>query len=138
MGDSDIAEPMTAQSPTFVELLGRPLRFWCCATRCPRSVAAPRVACSQVMRILAQRPDLRIDVISSGTGKGWKSSGRPGMTLHLLPVGKRDLSLWQPDELVRWMVGAAHRARELVAEEPFDLCHCWSRLPLRPGGLVAA
>ena len=127
------AEPMTAQSPTFVELLGRPLRLLVLCYEMPPIGGGTGVACSQVMRILAQRPDLRIDVISSGTGKRLEVVREAGMTLHLLPVGKRDLSLWQPDELVRWMVGAARRARELVAEEPFDLCHCWSGFP---SGLV--
>ncbi len=127
------AEPMTTQSPTFVELLGRPLRLLVLCYEMPPIGGGTGVACSQVMRILAQRPDLRIDVISSGTGKRLEVVREAGMTLHLLPVGKRDLSLWQPDELVRWMVGAANRARELVAEEPFDLCHCWSGFP---SGLV--
>jgi glycosyltransferase involved in cell wall biosynthesis len=81
------------------------------------------------MRLLARRPDLRIDVISSGTGNRLETVREGGMTLHLLPVGKRSLSLWQPQELVRWMVGAYRHACRLQAAEPFDLCHCWSGLP---------
>ena len=84
------AEPMTTQSPTFVELLGRPLRLLVLCYEMPPIGGGTGVACSQVMRILAQRPDLRIDVISSGTGKRLEVVREAGMTLHLLPVGKRD------------------------------------------------
>ena len=67
---------MTAESPTFVELLGRPLRLLVLCYEMPPIGGGTGVACSQVMRVLAQRPDLRIDVISSGTGKG--AGNRPG------------------------------------------------------------
>ena len=128
-----IPEAMTAQYPTFVELLGRPLRLLVLCYEMPPIGGGTGVACAQVMRLLAQRSDLRIDVISSGTAGRLEIVEEAGMTIHLLPVGKRELTLWQPDELARWMIGAAARARQLLAHGPFDLCHCWSGLP---SGLV--
>ena len=87
------------------------------------------VACSQVLRLLSRREDLRIEVISSSTSREVETVRAGNMTMHLLPVGKRQLSFWQPDELLRWMFGAARLARRLATETPFDLCHCWSGLP---------
>ena len=93
-----VPEVMTAQYPTFVELLGRPLRLLVLCYEMPPIGGGTGVACAQVMRLLAQRPDLRIDVISSGTAGRLEMVEEAGMTIHLLPVGKRELALWQPDE----------------------------------------
>lgn len=123
------AEPIAAHSSTFVELLGRPLRLLVLCYELPPIGGGTGVACSQVMRLLARRPDLCIEVLSSSTGNRLETVREGGMTLHLLPVGKRNLSLWQPQELARWMAGAYRHARRLQAAEPFDLCHCWSGFP---------
>lgn len=117
------------QFPNFIDLLGRPLRLLVLCYELPPIGGGTGVACSQVLRLLARRGDLRIEVISSGTSSEVETSRVGSMTTHRLPVGKRQLSFWQPDELLRWMVGAARLARRLSLEAPFDLCHCWSGLP---------
>lgn len=123
----------TAPPGQFVELLGRPLRLLVLCYEIPPIGGGTGVACLQVLDALAHRTDLRIDLISSGPGRRLEVLQRGSATIHLLPVGKRDLNHWQPDELCRWMVGAARRAKALTRDEPFDLCHCWSGFP---AGLV--
>lgn len=128
-------QPADAAAPSgsFVELLGRPLRLLVLCYETPPVGGGTGVACLQVLDALAQRADLRIDLVSSGPGRRLEILRRGAATIHLLPVGKRDLDHWRPDELGRWMVGAARRARELMQAGPFDLCHCWSGFP---AGLV--
>lgn len=111
------------------ELFGRPLRLLVLCYELPPVGGGTGVACSQVLRLLSQREDLRIEVISSSPSREAETFTSGNMTVHLLPVGKRQLSFWQPDELLRWMLGATRLARRLSAEMPFDLCHCWSGLP---------
>jgi glycosyltransferase involved in cell wall biosynthesis len=109
--------------------LGHPMRLLVLCYELPPVGGGTGVACSQVLRLLSLRQDLRIEVISSSPSPEAQRYTSGNMTVHLLPVGKRQLSFWQPDELLRWMVGAARLARKLAREAPFDLCHCWSGLP---------
>jgi glycosyltransferase involved in cell wall biosynthesis len=127
------AEPTALRQPSFVDLLGRPMRLLVLCYEMPPIGGGTGVACSQVLRVLARRADLRIDVISSGVGGRLELIRDARTTVHLLPVGKRELCFWQPDELVRWTVRAVARARTLAQNEAFDLCHCWSGFP---SGLV--
>ncbi|MFZ1428228.1 MAG: glycosyltransferase family 4 protein [Geminicoccaceae bacterium] len=117
----------------FVELLGRPLRLLVLCYETPPIGGGTGVACMQVLHALAHRTDLHIDMISSGPGRRLEVVHQGSAAIHLLPVGKRDLNHWRPDELCRWMVGAVRRATELMRDEPYDLCHCWSGFP---AGLV--
>ena len=127
-------EPYAAMAQrSFIDLLGRPLRLLVLCYETPPMGGGTGVACAQVLRVLARRPDLRIDVISSGLGREIEVLRQGSATIHLLPVGKRDLNHWRPDELLRWMVGSARRAETLLRDGPFDLCHCWSGFP---AGLV--
>ncbi|MGD9512243.1 MAG: glycosyltransferase family 4 protein [Geminicoccaceae bacterium] len=111
------------------ELLGRPLRLLVLCYELPPVGGGTGVACSQVLRLLSQRRDLQIEVISSSAAREAETFHTGNMRVNLLPVGKRQLSFWQPDELLRWMSGAVRLARRLSAEASFDLCHCWSGLP---------
>ncbi len=122
-----------AGAGSFIDLLGRPLRLLVLCYETPPMGGGTGVACAQVLRVMARRTDLRIDVISSGLGREIEVLRQGSATIHLLPVGKRDLNHWQPDELLRWMVGSARRAETLLRDGPFDLCHCWSGFP---AGLV--
>ena len=129
VGD-DIDRAAALDALAFVELLGRPLRLLVLCYELPPIGGGTGVACSQVLALLARRDDLEIEVISSCAGSE-PVTIREGRIwrIHLLPVGKRDLRFWQPDELLRWALGAVRQARALAAERPFDLCHCWSGLP---------
>ena len=111
------------------ELFGRPLRVLVLCYELPPIGGGTGVACSQVLRLLARRGDMQIEVISSSPTEQAETFHEGSMTVHLLPVGKRHLNFWQPDELLRWMLGAARLGRARAAEVPFDLCHCWSGLP---------
>ncbi len=126
---SPLVDAPAADSPDLAELFGRPMRQLVLCYELPPVGGGTGIACSQVLRLLSRREDMRIEVISSSASDEAETVHAGNMTVHLLPVGKRQLSFWQPDELLRWMVGAARLARRLSAEAPFDLCHCWSGLP---------
>ena len=128
MVDATIVGPAISGSSNLAELFGRPLRLLVLCYELPPIGGGTGVACSQVLRLLARRGDLQIEVISSSPTEQAETFYEGSMTVHLLPVGKRHLSFWQPDELLRWMLGAARLGRSLAAETPFDLCHCWSGL----------
>ena len=125
----DIDRPAVLNPVAFVEQLGRPLRLLVLCYELPPIGGGTGVACSQVLALLARRDDIELEVISSCAGSEPMTVRDGRARLHLLPVGKRDLRFWQPDELLRWTIGAVRQARVLAAERPFDLCHCWSGLP---------
>src|SRR5690606_14459029 len=116
------AKLAATDAPELAELLGRPLRLLVLCYELPPVGGGTGVACSQVLRLLSQRRDLQIEVISSSAAREAETFHTGNMRVNLLPVGKRQLSFWQPDELLRWMSGAVRLARRLSAEASFDLC----------------
>ena len=88
-------------------------------------------------RVARATDDMRIEVISSCAGSEPMTFATAGMTLHLLPVGKRDLRFWQPDELLRWMIGAVRRARDVAGRAAVRSLPLLVGASLRGGRLVA-
>jgi glycosyltransferase involved in cell wall biosynthesis len=87
-------------------------------------------ACQQLLEVLAEHPDLHVELVTSGPGdRPTVDDGCPGVTIHRLPIGKRDLHFWRPQELLRWSWHAHRFAKRLIRNEGLDLCHCWGGWP---------
>jgi glycosyltransferase involved in cell wall biosynthesis len=88
------------------------------------------VACEQLLGELAKDPDLAIDLVTSGLGASLETEqAGPDVTIHRLPVGKRDQQFWRPGEIARWTARALAHSRRLVRERSYDLCHAWAGWP---------
>jgi glycosyltransferase involved in cell wall biosynthesis len=92
------------------------------------------IACSQLLAEFAGRPDLTVDLITSGmAGLTGVERLADNIELHRLPIGKRDLYFWRAAELFTWTRLAIVHARKLSRERSYDVCHCWAGWP---SGLV--
>jgi len=88
------------------------------------------VACEQLLGELANHSDLAIDLVTSGLGQSVETEkAGPEVTIHRLPVGKRDQQFWRSGEIARWTVRALGYSRRLVKERSYDLCHAWAGWP---------
>jgi glycosyltransferase involved in cell wall biosynthesis len=88
------------------------------------------VACEHVVDELAVRGGLEIDVVTSTAGpERVVDRPAPGVEVYRLPVGKRELHYWRPDELAHWTYRALRLSRWLVGERRHDLAHCWAGWP---------
>lgn len=88
------------------------------------------VACEQLLGELANHTDLAIDLVTSGLGESVETEkAGPEVTIHRLPVGKRDQQFWRPGEIARWTGRALGYSRRLAKERGYDLCHAWAGWP---------
>jgi glycosyltransferase involved in cell wall biosynthesis len=87
-------------------------------------------ACQQLLEVFAGRPDVRVELVTSGPGeRPTVDDAWPGVTIHRLPVGKRDPHFWRSQELLRWTWRAYRLTKRLIRSNRFDLCHCWAGWP---------
>ena len=92
------------------------------------------IACSQVLSELAGRPDIIVDLVTSGLAtQSSVSSLADNIEIHQLPVIKQDLQHWRGGELFAWTRRAMSYAARLCRQRRYDLCHCWGGWP---SGLV--
>ncbi len=88
------------------------------------------VACSQLLGELAGRPDIRVDLVTSGSGDAAETSAPAGnIKIHRLPTAKRDLHYWRAGELAGWTWQAIAYAGRLTRQHRYDVCHCWAGWP---------
>lgn len=88
------------------------------------------VACSQLLAEFAGRPDLQIDLVTSGTCVETETSAlADNITVHRLPVRKHDLHYWRARELLTWTTQALRYSDRLSRGRSFALCHCWAGWP---------
>jgi glycosyltransferase involved in cell wall biosynthesis len=88
------------------------------------------VACEQLLGALGDVPGLTVDLVTSGPdGLDGEATLPGGITIHRLPVAKRDRHFWRANEIAQWSVRAMFHARRLAARKSFDLCHCWAGWP---------
>ncbi len=87
-------------------------------------------ACRELLRAFDRIAGPDVDLVTAGL-----DSAAPverlsaSVTVHRVPVRKRDLHFWRPGELLRWTRRAWRLARELTRRTPYDLCHCWAGWP---------
>ena len=88
------------------------------------------IACSELLKNLACRDGVRVDLITSGVGPTLTVEDLgSSIRIYRLPVGKRDMYFWRAPELTRWLWQAFWLARKLTRESAYDVCHCWSGWP---------
>jgi glycosyltransferase involved in cell wall biosynthesis len=88
------------------------------------------MACSQLLGELADRSDVDIDLVTSGTAPQPRVEHfASNIRVHRLPVTKRDLFYWRAGELFQWTRQAIGYARKLSAGQTYDVCHCWAGWP---------
>ena len=118
MGDGEQAAP------------GRPMRVLMINYEFPPIGGGTGMACSQLLGELADRPDVMIDLVTSGTAPRPRiETFANNIRIHRLPVAKRDLFYWRAGELVQWTRQAIAHARKLSAGQTYDVCHCWAGWP---------
>lgn len=87
-------------------------------------------ACQQLLEAFEGSPEVRVELVTSGLGdRPTVDDAYAGVTIHRLPVDKRDPHFWRPEELLRWTWRAHRLAKELTRRQRFDLCHCWAGWP---------
>lgn len=83
-----------------------------------------------LIRELERHSELRVDLITSGTGKRPECERMSAsVRIFRLPVGKKAPLHWTAAELARWTVRADRLAHRLARTRSYDLCHCWSGWP---------
>jgi len=88
------------------------------------------VACQHLLRELARDPDVSVDLVTSGVGASRVTESLGSrITLHRLPVAKRDRQYWRSAEIARWTLRAIVFARRLARTQRYDLCHAWGGWP---------
>jgi glycosyltransferase involved in cell wall biosynthesis len=92
-------------------------------------------ACAQLLAELAGRPDIVVDLVTSGVGVQPYALDRlaDNIAIHRLPVAKRDLYYWRAGELFTWTRRAIAYASRLSRQRQYHICHCWAGWP---SGLV--
>lgn len=88
------------------------------------------IACAQLLEEIAHRPNIAVDLVTSGTAPGLERTALArNVTLHRVPTPKRDLHYWRAGELLTWTRRALGYARRLHRERGFALSHCWAGWP---------
>ncbi|NNE09605.1 MAG: glycosyltransferase family 4 protein [Gemmatimonadetes bacterium] len=83
-----------------------------------------------LLRELALRPDLSIDLVTCGTGSRPEiESLTPSIRIHHVPVPKKEMHFWTARELGTWFLRARAYCDDLIEREAFDLGHYWSGWP---------
>lgn len=75
-------------------------------------------------------PDLQIDCVTSAPGEEQEVVDfSSNIRLYRLPVGKRDIHYWRQSEILRFLWKARRTVVDLLAREPYDLCHAFFGFP---------
>ena len=107
-----------------------PLQLLMIAYEFPPIGGGTGMACSQLLGELAGRTDLEIDLVTSGTEQRTQIvSLGDNITVHRLPVRKRNLHFWRTAELLAWTPRAVAYASHLARRRRYDVCHCWAGWP---------
>ena len=82
-----------------------------------------------LLREFARTGGLQVDLVTSSDGAFRVEEFAEGITIHRVPVGKREFHHWRPLELVRYSWRAYRYANRLLRESQYDICHCWAGWP---------
>ncbi|MFC1782092.1 glycosyltransferase family 4 protein [Planctomycetota bacterium] len=84
----------------------------------------------QLLRQYALRPDLRVDVLTSGPGRGLAQEDfADGITIYKIGIDKKNPHYWRKKELIIWMLRARKRYSKLLDQNEYDLVHAFFGFP---------
>ena len=88
-----------------------------------------------LFRELALHPEIKIDCVTSALGKqDVVEQVADNIRLYRLAVGKKQLHYWTQREVLTWLLRATRKAKVLMHEQQYDLCHAFFGFP---SGMVA-
>jgi len=84
----------------------------------------------QLLTQFAQHPDLTVDVLTSAMpGSLLREKFSEKITIHKVPLHKKDLHYWRKIEVLEWLFKAKKIYRTLLAENTYDLVHAFFGFP---------
>ncbi len=83
-----------------------------------------------ILRALAGKADLEIDLVTSSVGESRQEQIAPGQTIHFVDIGKRGSLHYQTNrDLLAYSLRAYRYARALKKQQHYDLCHAFFGIP---------
>ncbi|MBN1846262.1 MAG: glycosyltransferase family 4 protein [Sedimentisphaerales bacterium] len=87
-------------------------------------------ACRCLLAQYARRGDLAVDVLTSSRGRQEAPERfAERITIHKVPLHKKDLHYWRQSEVLEWLWKARREYRRLVDEHRYDLVHAFFAFP---------
>ena len=87
-------------------------------------------ACAHLLAELGRRQDVTVDLVTSGVRSQLTITPlSDNITLHQLPIAKRDLQYWRVGEILAWMHRALPYTARLARRGRYDCCHSWAGWP---------
>ncbi len=83
-----------------------------------------------LLREYAQNPDLKVDVLTSGTDPGLQTELlAENVTIHRVGINKPHLHHWRKSEVIQFLIRAKPHYRRLLAQNDYQLVHAFFGFP---------
>lgn len=88
------------------------------------------IACRNLLRALAGRADITVDLLTSSSSRGVSvEEFAPNIKIHRIGIRKQDLHRWRKSEVIEWLFKAGAYHKRLLKVNSYDLTHCFFAFP---------
>lgn len=83
-----------------------------------------------LLREYAQMNQLRVDVLSSGVGKGMQIEDfSENIKIYRIGIHKKNLHYWRKSEVLEWLFKAKRQYKKLISQNRYGLVHAFFAFP---------